>query len=145
MDKQNRYEKYNKRKKVKKIKWYISVIVLLSIVVLYFLYQYYQLNLENLELTRKNALMNISSAECKEGVYEIVSNSFKGFINNEKYSIFVTFLIFLGILYLIQIGISAMLDIVELIAFGFVSIRGIGRLPSKIKEYFKRRNERRLK
>lgn len=137
MDK--RFETYKKRKKVKKVQLTMLIIITLSVIVLIFGYKYYNLSLENIELTKQTITNNCSSVR----VPSIITSSIKEFINNEKYSFFVTFLIFLGGLYLIQIGISGALDIIELIAFGFISIRGIGRLPNKIKTYFKNKTERR--
>jgi hypothetical protein len=137
MDKQNSYEKYNKRKKVKKIKYSIIIIVVLSIIVLYFGYKYYALSLDNVNMK----LENNCTSSTEEQIGTVIKGFTEGLIENNKYSIFVKFLIFLGILYLIQIGLSAVLDIVELIAFGIVSIRGVTRIPNKIKSYFERRKK----
>jgi hypothetical protein len=136
MARQDKLETYGKRRKAKKAKVWIILLIFAGMFIAYLLYQNYSNKIEILELNiqlAKTSYINSSIQEkCSSSALDYFSGFFKGFLNNEKYSLFVKFLIFLGAIYLLMIGISIFADLTELIAFAFISLRGIIRLPKKI-------------
>jgi len=131
MEKQNRFKVYTKKKKARKIT--IGIVLVLTLIFLGFKYvnteiDNAKLQIQIAELKNNNTIIKT----CEQDTTSKIKSFFNGFLENEKYSLFVKFLIFMGALYLVMIGVSAFVDITELIALGFLGIRGLFRLPKKI-------------
>lgn len=144
MEKRDRFKAYKKKVKSKKISFFVIALIVAGIAIAYLLYQNFSMENQilrmKLEQNSSSSIINTSNIDCNGNPLTL---GIKTFINEGKYSLFVKFLIFLGAIYLIQIGLSAFVDIIELIAFAFVSIRGMYRLPNRIKLYLKERKENR--
>jgi len=143
MARQNKLETYSKKRKVKKVKVWIILLIIAGISIGYLLYQNYSQKIEildlNTQLVKSQAINYSIQQECSSSTLDYFKGFFNGFLNNEKYSLFVKFLIFMGGIYLFMIGISIFADLIELIAFAFISLRGLfWGLPKRIINKFKK-------
>lgn len=138
------YNKNLKENEKKKGKKKTQVIILITFLLLATLgYKYYVLYKENFDLKEKlnNYEQNETLCTKDKEVSSFISIGIKTFMQDQQYNLFKKLLLFLGFIYLIQIGISAAVDITELIAFAFISLRGLFRLPKRIKGYFGKKRE----
>jgi len=140
----NRFEVYTNRRKAKKIRLLTIIFILTMGVIAYSFYSLYKEKSENLDLRIEISSLKTNNTiveSCNNDLYDYIKSGAKVYFESDKYSLFFKFLIFMGFLYLIQIGISGFIDIVEVVAFGFISIRGLFRLPKKIVNYFKNKSQ----
>ena len=125
----NRKEILEERDKKRKRKKYLITGILIGVIILYLGFQYFKMNQENIKLKLEQ-----NNTVCKDPneLEERTKGFISGFIEAEKYSLFVKFLIALGALYLFQIGLSGAMDLIEVLALFYVS--GV-----KIKKKFKKK------
>lgn len=130
-------EKKKKKAKAKKI---IGIIVLVAIIAVVFFYQDIKNTIFSQPQVCLNATNSNQSSTSVSDAYGAVKGTVSGLLESDRYSWFIKLLIFLGAIYIIQIALSAMFDVVEILALLYLLVTKIYKGICKLFRR-KKRNE----